>query len=207
MEKLGEFRESLKSTDWAWISGYLDGEGCFMLRKAYIKNPKYKKTKIGIPGWYYYSPRIMVVSGDRKAIEFIAKAFCANVAKRKVTNPKFRPMFSVEVSAIQTLRSILKQILPYLKAKNRQAECLYRFTSTPRPNGPNRKQIREEREKLYNEFRVIAEECGQADAGRPERFREKTLRKIQNGFKVFDVYSVSRNAIKSGSVTLSQATG
>lgn len=196
MEKLGEFRESLKSIDWAWIAGYVDGEGCFMLRKAYLHNKKYKKTKVGLPGWWYYSPRITVAGGDQEAIKFISKAFGANVLKRKLLNSKHKPMFHVEISAIQTLRWILKQLLPYLKAKKRQAECLYRFTSTPRPSGPNREQIIKQREELYYEFRIIAEECGQADAGRPERFRRETLCKVRDG--TGGIRSVRRTALTKG---------
>lgn len=176
MKKLGEFRESLKSTDLAWIAGYLDGEGCFMLRKAYVKNEKYKKTKIGVPGWYYYSPRLTLVSTDKESVVFVAKFFGSNVARRKLVVSNLRPCYSTEISAIETLRSILEQIMPYLRVKNKQAECLYRFTSTPRPNGSieERQEQARKRENLYLEFRQIAEECGQADAGRPERFREQT---------------------------------
>jgi len=189
MEKSGEFRESLKSTDWAWIAGFLDGEGCFMIRKSKSVNKNYKKTKKGKPFWYFYLPRISLINTDKGSVQFLADAVDSNVLRRPMKETNLRPLYYVEIAALHKLKLILVNTLPYFKVKYRQAECLYRFCQTPRPGGPNRNKITAIRESLYQEFRRIAEDTGQAASGRAirgqlkledRRFQRSAVRLVGN---------------------------
>lgn len=125
---------------------------------------------MGPEGWTYYSPRISLINTDKEAVQFFADVVGSNVCRRKMTDHNLRPLWYVEISAIDKLRWIIGHILPYVRVKKSQAECLFRFTSVPRPSGPDRQDLTLQREKLWQEFRQIAEDTGQAGSGRAIRY-------------------------------------
>ncbi|HET6444894.1 MAG TPA: hypothetical protein VFI27_09995 [candidate division Zixibacteria bacterium] len=151
MEKSDELRESLKETDWAWIAGMVDGEGCISLQRGYTKQ------------WVWYKPRLAVTNTDQAAMEFIAKALGANTRKRKPVRPHYRPIVDVEVGSRKTLLSILPKLIPYLRIKRRQAELLLRTVRLPRGSS-------DEKCAVWMEFDRLITECGQKRA-------EQTIRR------------------------------
>jgi len=157
MEKLGEFRESLKKTDWAWIAGFLDGEGCMTIQKGYAENKKkcHNWSKVG---WYWYRPRLSLHNTDEKSVMFIASAFACKYYKRKETTSNLKPLYYIDISAIQILRRVILDILPYLKVKKVQAELVYRLACLPRGSGF-------EKEQIWQEFDRYSRLCGQKNVG------------------------------------------
>jgi len=157
MEKLGEFSESLKETEWAWIAGFIDGEGCIMIQKGYAENKK-KTHKWSKEGWFYYTPRFSLHNTDEDAISFVSKALGCKYYRRKKQESNLKPIYYIDITAIKVLRRVIPNILPYLRVKKVQASLVYRLACLPRGSGP-------EKEDVWQEFDKYSTLCGQKAVG------------------------------------------
>ena len=159
MEKLGEFRESLKETDWAWIAGFIDGEGYVGMRRGYTHN-KRKFHDGNQRRWVWYTPSISISNTDKKALEFIKKAFnCpSNINKQKRTKSNLKQLYIFETSSSKVLRRVLQELIPFLKVKKEQAKLVYRLVCLPRGSGP-------EKEEIWKEYFELISSNGQKAVG------------------------------------------
>ena len=136
METQGEFRETLPDTDWAWLAGFIDGEGHLAIRRQYAekKTPQHRRRGENkeVDGWFFYSPRLSICNNYRPAIQIAAGLLQGNVHKRTMTHYINRPIHSVEITARQRLVKMLPRVLPYLIVKREIAELVYQFVCLPR---------------------------------------------------------------------------
>ena len=149
MEKQGEFRESLKETDWAYIAAFIDGEGYVGIKRDYKVNKK-KKHNWSQEGWYCYTPRVSVHNTDKDVLDFICGAFDSpsKVCKRKMKDHNLRPIYSYEVCSRKVLKRVLPYFMPYMRIKKKAAELVYRLVCLPRGSGPEKENIYQEYYKL-----------------------------------------------------------
>lgn len=148
MEKQGELRESLKDTDWAWIAGFVDGEGCLTFNTGTRESPV-------TPGltWTYYRPRFIIVNTDEAVMRFLGTVFESNVTCRPA-HDNLRAQYAIEVSARKKLQWILPKLLPYLRIKKAQAEILLQVVSLPRG-------CTAQKQRLWQQFDQAIIACGQ----------------------------------------------
>lgn len=147
MRELGEFRENLQESDWSYAAGYIDGEGSMAIRK------------LDSGRWTTYCARLSVSNTHRESLEFVASIIGGKVRERKILKHNIKPLFDFEIVARGLLLRCLPKLFPFLRIKHRHAELMLRFVALPRGSGPDK-------EALYQEFRCLAEECGQAAIGR-----------------------------------------
>ena len=102
----------IKDTFWAWLAGFIDGEGYIVLHKS--KNPRYKT---GI----HWLPRIVIANNSKSTLEFIMQT----VGKGTIYSMnKSRSHWQLHFTSAQLRESVLSNILPYLVTKHREAELL-----------------------------------------------------------------------------------
>lgn len=169
--KPGEFREPLKETDWAWIAGFIDGEGCITITRTRREN-WHKHHEWSQAEWIDYRPRLSVHNTNEESIAFLAWVFGANYSKRKLLPCNIRPIFAVEIASRERLQLVLPKLMPYLRVKRELAELLYRCVCLPRGSGP-------EKEDLWRQFDALITRNGQKAAGRA--VRRSTILSQANG--------------------------
>lgn len=152
IQEQGEFRESLKEIDWAWIAGFIDGEGYIGISKGYTEN-KNKTHEWSKERWVWYNPRINISNTDKESLEFILENFggSAKVCKRKKYESNLRSLYTYEISNREDLRRIIPKLLPFLRIKKKQAQLVYRLVCLPRGSGPEKERIWQLYDKLIRE--------------------------------------------------------
>lgn len=93
---------------WAWLAGFIDGEGYFGLFKH--KHPHPRKG-------YMWTIVLDIVSKDRWILEFIAEKTGMGMIQKSGS------CFSLKLYS-NMLRAILPKLVTYLVLKRRQAELL-----------------------------------------------------------------------------------
>ena len=91
----------------AYIAGFTDGEGCLSADHK------------------WHEPQITWVNTDQAVLSHIAGLIGvgARIAARK-KNPRWKQVYSLSVTAMPTVEAVLRQLLPYLITKRRQADLL-----------------------------------------------------------------------------------
>ena len=115
---MGKLCNKLHLKDAAYIAGILDGEGCITLSKK--KDPT---MKLG----YGLRPHIMVTNTNKSLIKYLRDTTDLGIIyEGKLTNPKHKPNFRWQLWSLQA-QSLLKEVLPYLLIKRKQAELLLEY--------------------------------------------------------------------------------
>jgi hypothetical protein len=161
----GELRESLKQTDYAWMAGFIDGEGYIGMKKGYTVND-HKYHSWSKEGWYWVTPTINVCNTDYQSLKKIGNAIGANVNKRKKTNTNLKSLYTVECSSREKIKRFLPNIMPYLIVKKKQAELVYRLVCLPPGTGSEKLRVWEIYDKLITEN-------GQKAVGRRNHKKQK----------------------------------
>ena len=131
--------------DIAYFAGLLDGEGC-------VRIGRFKNSN----GEIRYRAQIQIGMTDKSPIQWLKDTFGGGLyTDRKLNQPKSKPCYVWQVDA-QDGKDILKQALPYLKVKYRQANNVIEFACTlTGPGGrgiakPVPPKILQMRETLFN---------------------------------------------------------
>ncbi len=111
----------MKSTDIAYISGIIDGEGYIGIKK----DKGYKCQDRKTPG---YHARIQIRMVDEPAIKFIAESLGGWYWKEKPSCKKGRPLFCYQASD-KKAAEILTTVLPFLHVKKESANTVLQFRS------------------------------------------------------------------------------
>jgi hypothetical protein len=143
MEKQGEFRESLKETDWAWLAGFIDGEGHLSIRRSYAENTNATRRTRTSDGWTWYSARVSVHNTHQVAIERAAAMMDGVATKRRKQAHNVLDIYSVEVSARLKVQEILQHIVPYMIVKRDMALLILDFVRLPHGSGPLKQEMHE----------------------------------------------------------------
>jgi len=98
----------------AYIAGYLDGEGCFYIRKQ--KAPSYKR------GYCLYAA-IAVSSVDPWVLEMIRGRYGGSVAVVKPRDDNHKPLYVLTLTSRLCI-PLITDILPHLRLKKKQAALI-----------------------------------------------------------------------------------
>lgn len=104
----GKKAKELSATDAAYIAGFCDGEGCFMLfmrRDTVVARITAANTNEGIIKW------LIDVTGT------------GNIVRKPSNNPKHKVSYHWLCNS-ESAETVLKQIRPYLRIKTRQADMI-----------------------------------------------------------------------------------
>ena len=143
MEKQGELRESLKETDWAWLAGFIDGEGHIAIRRGYAENTNTTRRTRTSDSWTWYSARVSVHNTDIPSMEKASAMMDGTLVKRKLQASNLREMYTVEITARSKVQALLRKIVPYMVTKRQMAQLLLDFADLPRGSGPLKQEMYE----------------------------------------------------------------
>ena len=94
---------TLSITDWAWIAGLLEGEGCFGVQDGYC--------------------RIYLNMTDEDVVSKFARLLDGNLRTQDMSkyNPKAKLSYRVTISHRDKVASILTAIFPFMSARRRES--------------------------------------------------------------------------------------
>lgn len=115
----------MKSIEKAYLAGLIDGEGCITIAKRKSGQRK------GEP--WYYQPVVSIGNTDKGMIDYVYNLTHGFVLERKgrrsqKQKKEWKRVYSLFLTG-EKMRQALKEILPYLRTKRRQAEILLEFPS------------------------------------------------------------------------------
>lgn len=146
METQGEFRESLQETDWAWLAGFIDGEGCLGIRRQLHHTTRrniYRVRAGARDEWVNYSARVSVHNTHVPAMERAAPMMGGTLVRRRTQPSNHHAMYSIEVSARRTLQELMPRIVPYMIVKRELAVLILEFAGLPRGSGARKQELYE----------------------------------------------------------------
>lgn len=109
-------------TDWAWLAGLLDGEGCITINRQRARNRKDLKTDS-------FRLYVQITMGHKLALNRCkAISGVGSIQPHTVSKKNANPAFCWMVSARDAQR-ILRNVLPYLAVKRAEAELAMDFCS------------------------------------------------------------------------------
>ena len=123
----------------AYLAGFIDGEGSFSITKTYSKQikPYSKKVKqedkVTVK-YVCYKLDVSVTNTNKEVMDWIAFTFGGKVYSGGNTNrnPKYKPRHTWHVSNREACRVLIISILPYLIVKKEQAKTALEFIDTYR---------------------------------------------------------------------------
>ena len=105
----------IKKTDLAYAAGYIDGDGCFSLRKQAIKSR------------HKFIATLLVISSVRETMEWFKKTFGGNILE-KGSPPGHKPCYHFCVTGRKS--SFVRELIPYLVEKKEEASLYRAFCTT-----------------------------------------------------------------------------
>jgi len=102
-----------ESTDLAYFAGYIDGDGCFHIRKQTIKNS------------FKYMNSLIIVSVVKETMDFFKEKFKGNVLSKNIIS-NHKPQYHFVLNANKSAY-LINKILPFLIEKRKEAEILIQF--------------------------------------------------------------------------------
>ena len=102
----------MKSEDTIYIAGFVDGEGSIGIRKDHKS----------------YAPILSLGHTDETICQWLKKTIGTGwVAPRGSQKPEWKDQWQFGISGKKNLVPVLKELLPYLRVKKRQAELVIKF--------------------------------------------------------------------------------
>lgn len=93
--------------DWAYISGFFDGEGCLCF---YVNKPKIRY------------PEVIFSNNDRVVLEWIQKKIGGgNIHSQKQRGLSTGITYNLSIRKMALVEEVIIQMLPYLKIKRNKA--------------------------------------------------------------------------------------
>lgn len=110
---------NIHSTDAAYIAGFLDGEGCLSI------------TLATVDGIHYAYPICDITNTDYEVLEWICQtigqSLKGSLSVRKRPQKTHRDGWELRIRGRLQMVVLLRQLLPYLKVKKRQAKLLLEY--------------------------------------------------------------------------------
>lgn len=130
---------------WSYVAGIMDSDGAFSLARTLVKGR----------GTYSYVPVIVLSQIDHRAIEYIYGGFRkGNRYLPNVKSCKAGVCYRYEVKGQQEIAEFLKNVIPFLRLKNKRAEILLKFCEIV-PNHRYTSIEQEQRNCLYEELKKL----------------------------------------------------
>ena len=154
-------------TQIAWAAGFLDGEGCFSIKR-------YRKHGQG--EYLYYVAMIscgQVAKPDGIiAIEKLKELFGGSISKYYLTRNRSDVVSWMVTS--NNARNCIEKLLPYLIVKKSQAIILQEFVNSLRPNGKRQGKLSEQETQRRREFFERISKLNSKGTTRLQRLNEET---------------------------------
>jgi hypothetical protein len=124
--------------DLAYIAGFVDADGHITIARR----------KRGYSDDNRYDAMVMVANLDEQTLRWIHSLFGGFLRLRKQQEPNWRPVWEWSLQTDPTVSLFLKQIIPFLRTKNQQAQVVLEFTTnvtkrSGHPPGPEETALRE----------------------------------------------------------------
>ncbi len=114
-----------KALDWAYLAGFVDADGSIVVNR-WLDN-RYQRHR--------YITRICISNCDRQIMNWLVSEFGGSVSMANRNAPKnHRTLWRWSLSGLKA-RPILRNILPYLRLKQKRAELALQFIRTMRKEG------------------------------------------------------------------------
>jgi len=163
-----------QAVHWAYLAGLIDGEGSFTIQKIAVEKIA-KSSKSVSPKYLGYFSIGML---DKEPIDLIQ----ASIGKGKVYEervPERRSIWRIRFGGRETLIPFIKQLLPYLIVKKKQAKLLLEFSENWKSSGQGKHGYRDRiseselqrREEAYLKMRKL-NAVGAAATTKPNSIRE-----------------------------------
>lgn len=139
-------------TEKAYLAGLIDGEGYIGILKVKKGNKKHFSSSRD----YLYCPIFKVCMTDETLIRWLVENYGGTFsARRRSVNPNWKDAFDWVHRNAKCL-TLLKEIYPYLRIKNKEVDILIEFS---KQNNGAGKPITDEnwsiRDRLYSEIRKL----------------------------------------------------
>lgn len=146
----------------AYTSGYIDGDGCFHIRKTVRKSTGISK----------YSCSFIISSTDTDIIEFLMKTFpgIRRIADNGKRSSKWKPQHHFIVRGKKSIKFV-QEILPFLVEKREEAEIYCKFIESSSV---------EEKEVLMNRLKEVKNQCNLVQKHDKNTLNEYILTLIPN---------------------------
>jgi len=131
--------DKVKSDEMAYIAGFMDGEGSFLIEKRVSKRD-------GTP---LYVPVIQVVNTNRNVIDFINKKLGGGKYRYTEDDRGWKTCYLMKIRQTKKVMAICRMLIPYLIVKKEQAKLLYEFCKAKLQGNINKQ------EEIYNKLRVM----------------------------------------------------
>lgn len=148
-----------RQTDWAYMAGVMDSDGCFMITKH--NRGKHSKWDLSPT----YLPCLKVSMAEKEAVEFLTSVL--KIGAYKLDRARIRqyengntfggkPMYDWFLRKKEIMIPVLEKIIPYLKVKKDRALHLLKYCKTV-AHKPGRNRLTKEeldyREDSYRKMR------------------------------------------------------
>lgn len=134
-------------TDWAYLAGLIDGEGCIVIGKS-----GQNKSHDGIPGSIHYSVRIRIGNTKCLMLEWIIVTIgLGRISKtvRHYENINYSDLYEWAVAKQSDVETILLHVMPYLTIKRPQAEIALKYIYL------DATWAKEERKELHEKIKLL----------------------------------------------------
>ena len=136
----------LKATDFAYVAGIVDGEGCIYIGKNKPNRHRNMTT---------YALFVTVTNTNEWLIQWLRFSFGGSITKTvRKAKPNQKDAWTWCVAAQQGA-SFLRLVTPYLRVKKYQAEVALRFQGSKRPRGSYGATPRTDEEMALEEAQCI----------------------------------------------------
>lgn len=127
----------IERTDFAYVAGYADGDGCFSLRKMKVKN----STRVK------YTAIFIISSTDKEVIEYFSKTFHGiyRLSSDRLKYAGHKPQYHFILQGRKSLRFV-ENIIPFLVEKQEEANIFCQFIKS---------SSKDEKEFLVNKIKEI----------------------------------------------------
>ena len=109
------FLSYITELDWAWLAGFIDGEGTIGLNKRGRDLREFR-------------PTIKIFNTNKEVLDYIQSLLSTGsvcpMDKKSVESKTCKTVYMWTANIKESIIPILEHILPYLKVKNKQAELL-----------------------------------------------------------------------------------
>jgi len=118
-----EINQAYTITDTAYVAGFFDGEGCVRINKSRSQGNTHN------PETPHYTMSVQLVNTDLHVLEYVQSMFGGKLVMRnpdKYTREGHKTKYNLNWYATSA-RTVLQQLLPYLRVKRKQAELAIYF--------------------------------------------------------------------------------
>ncbi len=145
--------EAMSETDWAYLAGLIDGEGCV---GVYLRSKVHRgsRQKTSSPS---YKILLNIVNSHRGVLEWVLCHLGGDIQPKSAAAGNHKPAWVWRQKRVDAAQFVLRKCLPYLKIKREQAELVLSFPGYQAINQwtPECADVREIKRELYRKTKML----------------------------------------------------